>query len=367
MKKQSYESDISNINKELSSMFDKEYVRFTQNGTTGIWALLKALDFKEKKIILPVNICFVVPCAVVLSGNTPVFVDIDSSFSASPDLLEKINDPDIAAMIYPYNNGNIGQLDRIIDISNEKNWVLIEDTCQSLGAKYDGKYVGSFSDYSFTSFGQGKILDANGGGAVAVNDSALFSEINKIIDGISPSSTISDLLNNSFGSFYRSAVDSIENDLDINYLGKAISFSFKDGLIVGLNMEPRIIKFLSNEIRNIDDYVEVRSRNASYYQSLINHPCVKVLSHSSGSVYWRQNILVPKESRGNLMKYLDNNNIKVSKYFPSIDRCFHSRNNRNEYKYSDQMYSELINLWPGHHTKYPDIEHLSLLLNNFFE
>ena len=246
MNKKSYENEISNINRELSSIFDKDYVCFTQNCTTGIWALLKALDFKGKKIILPVNICFVVPCAVVLSGNIPVFVDIDDSFSASPELLKKINDPDIVAMIYPYNNGNIGQLDKIIDISINKNWVLIEDTAQSFGAKYDGKFVGSFSDYAITSFGQGKILDAGGGGAVTVNDNELFSEINKILKRIPASSTKSDLYNDSFVSFYRSAVTSIENDLDINYLGKAISFAFKDGLIVGLNMEPRIIKFLSN-------------------------------------------------------------------------------------------------------------------------
>jgi dTDP-4-amino-4,6-dideoxygalactose transaminase len=359
-------NEVQKINNTLSVMFDKEYVTFTQNATTAMWALLKALEIRGRKIVIPVNVCFVVPCAIILSGNIPIFLDIDKSYSISPDLLEKLSDPEISAVIYPNNYGNVGELEQIISIANRKNWLLIEDTCPALGAKYKEKYVGSFTDYSFTSFGQGKILDINAGGAVTVNDNNLHNAIGEIISKLKPCSIRSRTLYESFNRFYAEAVTSIENDEDMSDFGKAISFAFKDGLISGLNIDTLTLNFLANEINNIDHYVEVTTKNADYYQSIINMENVEVLAHSPGSAYWRQNILVPKKSRDDLMGYLRSNNVKVSKYFPSIDRCFYSRESKNVFKKSDQMYSSLINLWPGHHTKYPDILRLSSLLDKYF-
>lgn len=359
-------NEVQKINNTLSIMFEKEYISFTQNATTGMWALLKALEIKGRKIIIPVNVCFVVPCAIILSGNIPVFVDIDKSYSSAINLLEKFSDPEIYALVYPNNYGNVGEIEKIISIANRKKWILIEDTCPALGAKYKDKYVGSFTNYSFTSFGQGKILDINAGGAVAVNDRNLHNAIGQIITKLKPYSSKSRTLYESFNRFYAEAVTSIENDEDLSKFGKAISLAFKDGLISGLNINPLTLKFLANELSNIDNYVEVTTKNAEYYQTVIDTENVEVLSHSPGSAYWRQNILVPKQNRDDLIRYLRNNNVKVSKYFPSIDRCFYKREGKNEYLQSDQMYSRLINLWPGHHTKYPDIVRLSSLLNEYF-
>lgn len=358
--------NIEQINNALSLMFEKEYVRFSQNATTSIWALLKSLGLADKKIVIPANICFVVPCAIVLSGNKPHFVDIDDGYSASLKELEKINDDNVGAVIYPYNYGNVGELDKLISIAKKREWVLIEDTAQALGAEFNGRYVGSFSDYAVTSFGEGKIVDVGRGGCIAVNDARLHQEITSLISTLKPCSILSDSLYASFNRFYYNLLESMESDEDISLFGEPLSYSFKEGLLSEENMQPLLVHCLLNELKDLDKHVEIRNVNAAYFRDLIKIDSVKVIEHSPGSVYWRQNLLVPPEIRDDLVLFLRNKGIKVSKYFPSIDRMFYRRSDKSGFVRSDQMYSGLVNLWPGHHTTYKDILNISMQMDAYF-
>jgi len=363
-------NDIDAIMKTLSSMFKKEHVHFTQNATTSIWALIKALGIVNKKIVVPANVCFVVPCAIILSGNKPFFVDIDKSYSASLEDLQNINEPDVEALIYPYNYGNVGNIDKIVEVAKDKGWKLIEDVAQALGAKFNGNYVGSFSDYSIVSFGEGKIIDAGHGGAVNVNDKTLYQEIVSITEKLQAYSELSQNLYTSYNRFYNNMVQSIENGEDISLFGKPLSYCYKDALLMGLNIHPLTVKYIArelNELNELEKHVEVRNQNASYYRELIEIEEVQVIKHTPGSVYWRQNIRVPSSERGRLLQFLRNNGIKASKYFPSIDQMFFKRSKNSMFRESDQMYSELINLWSGHHTTYKDVLNVSFLLTSYFK
>ena len=65
------------VESKISQLFEREYVLFTANGTTAIYLAIKANEIHNKKIILPVNVCYVVVAAVYWSGNSPYFVDTD--------------------------------------------------------------------------------------------------------------------------------------------------------------------------------------------------------------------------------------------------------------------------------------------------
>jgi len=66
-------------------------------------------------------------------------------------------------------------MDRIMKICNKYNIFLIEDAAESLGAKFNGKFTGTFGDIGIFSFNGNKIITTSGGGIV-VSDNKEYIE-----------------------------------------------------------------------------------------------------------------------------------------------------------------------------------------------
>src|SRR5690625_988444 len=60
-------------------------------------------------------------------------------------------------------------MDKIVELCNKHNVVLIEDAAESLGSYYKGKQTGTFSDYGIFSFNGNKIITTSGGGMLVSN------------------------------------------------------------------------------------------------------------------------------------------------------------------------------------------------------
>jgi CDP-6-deoxy-D-xylo-4-hexulose-3-dehydrase len=112
---------------------------------------------------------------------TPVFVDIDpKTLNIDPDLIEKaISDKTKAIMIVPV-YGNPCNMDRIMHICEKYNLQLIEDNCESLGAYYDNKPLGSFGRVGTYSFYFSHHISTLEGGVCISNDFEL-GEMMRII------------------------------------------------------------------------------------------------------------------------------------------------------------------------------------------
>ena len=143
---------FKNIEKRISTQFQKEFTIFTKDCTTAIWLALKTLEIKNKLIIVPTNVCFVVPCAIVVSGNIPMFVDIDESLTIDSKLLLNIFDKDVKAVVLPHMYGQLANIQSILNISKSKGWIVIEDVAQALGSRNKYGEAGSFADISVTSW-----------------------------------------------------------------------------------------------------------------------------------------------------------------------------------------------------------------------
>ena len=306
-----------NIENISCSMFEKKYGLFTRNGRTAIWLLLEALGFERKKIIVPANICFAVISAITLSNNEPYFVDIDDNFSIDPDQLKSISSSDAAGIVFPHMYGNTGNIEEVAEIARDKGWIVIEDAAQSLGAKIEDRYTGSFTDFSITSFGVGKIIDVTTGGMLCLNSKAL----------------------------YKKSVE-IYRKLNRSDLGKDFTNQ------------------LEAKIKDLQHEHKIRQENAMVFQATLGHENIQTIQHNEGATYWRQNILV-KENRDGLLKYLKENKVKASKYFPSIGKSFCIGNDR-KFERSDSMAEQVINLWPGRETSRGDIARINDLIYRFY-
>ena len=90
---------------------------------------------------------------IVMNGLVPVFVDITlGSYEVNIDQLREAITPKTKAIMIAHTLGNVFDVKTIREICDEHNLWLIEDTCDALGAKLDGKYAGTFADISTLSF-----------------------------------------------------------------------------------------------------------------------------------------------------------------------------------------------------------------------
>jgi CDP-6-deoxy-D-xylo-4-hexulose-3-dehydrase len=107
---------------------------------------------------------------LVQCGLVPVFVDCEiGTYNVDPTLLADAISPQTRALVIPHTLGNPFALDVVCDLVREHELFLIEDSCDALGATYDGQRVGTFGDLASLSFYPAHQMTMGEGGAVLVN------------------------------------------------------------------------------------------------------------------------------------------------------------------------------------------------------
>ena len=90
---------------------------------------------------------------IIQMGLVPVFVDVDvDTMNVELDDLEARITDKTRGVLAVHVLGNMCDMDRLIKICTERDLLLVEDTCESLGSTYGGKYVGTFRNFGSYSF-----------------------------------------------------------------------------------------------------------------------------------------------------------------------------------------------------------------------
>ena len=115
---------------------------------------------------------------IIQNNLVPVFIDVDlGTYNIQVEKLEEAVTEKTKAIFIPHTLGNPAELDKIMKTVKKYELWFIEDNCDSLGSKYNGKYTGTFGHISTCSFYPAHHITMGEGGAVLTNDSLL----NKII------------------------------------------------------------------------------------------------------------------------------------------------------------------------------------------
>ncbi|MBI2112756.1 DegT/DnrJ/EryC1/StrS aminotransferase family protein [Candidatus Woesearchaeota archaeon] len=161
------QSKIEN-EKLLNKYIPKHHQYWTGSGREALRQILSNLN--KQKVGLPAYTCHVVLDTIKRAGKTPVFYD--SGVIAEVDEIKKII-KDVDILIVCYNFGFLPKIDKIAELCQKNNVILIEDCAQALGATYKTsqglQLAGSFGNYAFYSFGISKNIGFCGG-LIASND-----------------------------------------------------------------------------------------------------------------------------------------------------------------------------------------------------
>jgi len=137
-------------------------------------AMVKELKGEGEVIVPPIGWVSDISSVVQL-GMTPVFVDVSlEDFNITVENIKAAITDKTKAIVLVHTLGFNAINNELINLAKEKNILLIEDCCESHGATYNGKRIGSFGDISLFSFYFGHHITTIEGGMVCVNDNTLY-------------------------------------------------------------------------------------------------------------------------------------------------------------------------------------------------
>ena len=111
---------------------------------------------------------------IIQFGAVPVFVDVDiQTHNINVDLIEAAITPKTKAIMLAHALGNPFNLGRVKEICDKHDLWLIEDTCDALGAEFNGQKCGTFGDIGTLSFYPAHHMTMGEGGAVFMNNPEL--------------------------------------------------------------------------------------------------------------------------------------------------------------------------------------------------
>lgn len=120
---------------------------------------------------------------IMQQGLVPVFVDCEiGTYNIDADKIEQAITGKTKAIFLAHTLGNTFDLDKIVKICEKHNLWLIEDSCDALGAEYNGKKVGTIGHIGTFSFYPAHHITMGEGGAVVTNDSQLYRIITSYRD-----------------------------------------------------------------------------------------------------------------------------------------------------------------------------------------
>ncbi len=178
--------EVDKFEKKWSEWLGIKYSTFVNSGSSANFITIKILqilnkDLSKNEIITPTLTWVSDVNSVIMNGFKPIFVDINlSNLSMNIDqVLKKINKKTLAVFI-THAQGFNGLNDILLEQLKKRRIHLIEDVCESHGAEYKKKKLGTFGLISNFSFYYAHHMTTIEGGMICTNNKKIY-EVSKIL------------------------------------------------------------------------------------------------------------------------------------------------------------------------------------------
>ena len=180
---------VESFEKKICDKFGFRYAVSSNSGSSANLLMISALMSnlyskrlkKNDEIIVPALAWSTSIFPLTQYGLKPVFVDCDlKTMNIDIDQVKKAISKKTKGILAIPIYGNPCEMNELTKICKKKGLVLLEDTCESMGAKYNNKFLGGFGLASSFSFYFSHHITCLEGGVTVTNDYEL-AEIMKII------------------------------------------------------------------------------------------------------------------------------------------------------------------------------------------
>lgn len=158
------------LEQEICNRFGSKYTQLVSSGTAALTTAMAALGIGAGDEVIMPSFTFVASFEAVLSvGAIPVLVDVDDTLTLNPEAVRKAITNKTKCIMPVHMCGSMADMDALQSICKEHNLLLLEDACQSIGASYKGKSLGTIGDAGTFSFDFVKTMTCGEGGAIMTN------------------------------------------------------------------------------------------------------------------------------------------------------------------------------------------------------
>jgi len=170
-----YRGQLREFEKNLAAFVGTKYAVGLNSGFHALhFACIGAGLGPGDEVIVPAHTFLASVSAIVLTGASPVLVEVKEDYNIDMDHAEKMITPRTKAIMPVHLNGRLCDMDRVMALAERYKLLVIEDAAQSLGGSYKGRGAGSFGFAGCFSFYPFKVLGGFGdGGALTTNDEHL--------------------------------------------------------------------------------------------------------------------------------------------------------------------------------------------------
>ena len=165
-------SYVVKFENKFKKKFNREYAVAVANGSVALDLALDSLNLSDgDEVILPSFTIVSCLSAVIRAGGKPIFCDVDiNNWNTSLENVKKVYTKNTKAVLVVHTYGLPSEIQEIKDFCIEKELVLIEDTAEAHGLKYNNQYCGTFGDIATFSFYANKHITSGEGGMIITDN-----------------------------------------------------------------------------------------------------------------------------------------------------------------------------------------------------
>ena len=163
---------VKEFEKKMADYIGVNHAVAVNSGTSGLHLCVKSLGIKDGDEVITTPFSFIASSNCVLFERAnPVLVDINEhTLCIDPLRIEEKITERTKAILPVHIFGHACDMDKIIEISKSYNLAIIEDTCEAIGAEFNGKKVGSFGNAGVFAFYPNKQITTAEGGMIVTDD-----------------------------------------------------------------------------------------------------------------------------------------------------------------------------------------------------
>ncbi len=243
---------VQEFENKWSKWLKVKYSVFVNSGSSANLLSMSYLKtiFNNGEVIVP-TITWVSDITSVLYCNfKPVFVDINlSNLAINEEKIEKAINKNTRAIFITHVLGLNGLTDKILKIAKKKKILLIEDVCESHGAIFKKKKLGTYGQISNFSFYYAHHMSTIEGGMVCTNDKKIYEKL-RIMRG---HGLLRESRDNKFKSYFANKYKNLNSEFLFLFPG----YNFRSTEINAV--------YGINQLKNLDYNNKKRKKNFSIF------------------------------------------------------------------------------------------------------
>jgi perosamine synthetase len=154
----------------------------TTSCTTALQLALYVAGVRPGDEVIVPSLSFIATAnAVWHNGATPVFADVDPrTYNLDPVAAARAVTPRTRAIMPVHQLGLPADMDPFLALAQEHGLALVEDAACAIGARYDGRPIGSIAPLTCFSLHPRKVITTGEGGMIAVLDEEVADRLRRL-------------------------------------------------------------------------------------------------------------------------------------------------------------------------------------------